>query len=410
MIFVLCMTITNVLAYDFAVENEDGVIFYYGLKELYRDGYVYVRGLEVKGMGDSDNGHYKIPSSVVINNRTFDVLWIGKEAFGKTGRSLKSVTIPSSIKGIEYQNSIPINYLYIEDLEAWCNLSIYGAPTQEKDGSSLLYYVNHWFLNNEPIEDLVIPNGITKIKRDAFRGYRLLKSVSIPNSLTEIGDCAFEDCTRLTTVIASGSMEKIGNRAFRNCSALASLTIPGVSSIGYRAFEGCVDLTSIAFPNGVGSIGDYAFQNCTGLTSVTLTNRLTTIGDYAFSGCGGLTTLTIPDNVSEIGNNAFTGCNFKTVISLNKTPPEISKETFDDNCYKTAILYVPKDTSYKYEPFWKNFVFIEEGIPVGLMQVQSDNVSIKTVYMIDGKRTETLRDGINIIKYSNGTIKKVLIQ
>lgn len=28
MIFVLCMTITNVLACDFAVENEDGVIIY----------------------------------------------------------------------------------------------------------------------------------------------------------------------------------------------------------------------------------------------------------------------------------------------------------------------------------------------------------------------------------------------
>ena len=34
MIFVLCMTITNVLAYDFAVENEDGVIIYYKLITL----------------------------------------------------------------------------------------------------------------------------------------------------------------------------------------------------------------------------------------------------------------------------------------------------------------------------------------------------------------------------------------
>lgn len=116
--------------------------------------------------------------------------------------------------------------------------------------------------------------------------------------------------------------------------------------------------------------------------------------------------------MNKIGDKAFAGCHLKTVISLIGSPPEISKETFDVSIYNNSILYVPTEKTYRYRHtrFWSDFIFIEEGIPNGLRQVHSDNASIKPVYQIDGKRTEQQRDGISIIKYSDGTTKKVLIK
>ncbi len=42
---------------------------------------------------------------------------------------------------------------------------------------------------------MTIPDGVTEIGGDAFRGCKSLTSVTIPDSVTEIGDGAFYDCT-----------------------------------------------------------------------------------------------------------------------------------------------------------------------------------------------------------------------
>ena len=43
---------------------------------------------------------------------------------------------------------------------------------------------------------VVIPEGITEIPEDAFRGCRNLESVTIPDSVTSIGDVSWPTCAR----------------------------------------------------------------------------------------------------------------------------------------------------------------------------------------------------------------------
>lgn len=57
---------------------------------------------------------------------------------------------------------------------------------------------------------------------------------------------------------------------------------------------------------------------------------------------------------------------------------------------------------------WWNFEQIVEGIPADISQPQVGKDEIKTIYQIDGTRTAKLHKGVNIIKYSDGTTKKVL--
>ena len=47
---------------------------------------------------------------------------------------------------------------------------------------------------------VVIPNGVTKIDKDAFWGCDSIKSITVPNSVTEIGSGAFSNCNELESL------------------------------------------------------------------------------------------------------------------------------------------------------------------------------------------------------------------
>lgn len=105
--------------------------------------------------------------------------------------------------------------------------------------------------------------------------------------------------------------------------------------------------------------------------------------------------------------------NIVEIISLAKEPPLIDYETFEKDTKYNATLYVPVGTTDKYKEAtgWKEFVWIEEGVPSGIMgtKVKERKSSIRH-YTLDGIETSSKKKGINIIKTKDGTTKKVLIK
>lgn len=64
--------------------------------------------------------------------------------------------------------------------------------------------------------------------------------VIIPDSVTAIGDEAFRGCKSLTSVEIPSSVTSIEYGAFLGCKSLTSIKIPtSVERIEWRAFEGC---------------------------------------------------------------------------------------------------------------------------------------------------------------------------
>lgn len=194
----------------------------------------------------------------------------------------------------------------------------------------------------------------------------------------------------------------IGNYAFAGCSNLTSVTIPNsVTSIGAAAFSGCSGLKSITIPNSVISIGYNAFDGCSGLTFVTLPNSITSIVGGSFRGCSGLTSIIIPNSVTSIGDYAFSGCNGLTEItSLNTTPPRIiGEKAFDAGAYSTATLKVPFGcrTIYGQQPYWENFLNIEEIDLSAISSITKEEFSSKVdgVYNLKGERMAVNEDNIN---------------
>ena len=210
------------------------------------------------------------------------------------------------------------------------------------------------------------------------------------------------------------SVTSIGDWAFSYCSELTSLTLPSsVTEIGYHAFYGCSGLTSLTIPSGVTSIGDWAFYGCSGLTSLTIPSGVTSIGNYAFYGCSGLTSLIIPSGVTSIGKWAFRGCSGLTSIYVYPEKlPELGIDIFNRCDAKNCTVYVPKGTydAYKSSEFGY-FEKIVEFDASGIDKVTtSTNAKEVSRYSANGQRLSAPAKGLNIVKYSDGSVKKVVVQ
>ena len=297
------------------------------------------------------SGNVIIPTTVSINNKTYQVTEIGYNAF-KDCKGLTSVTIPSTVTKIASQA-----------------------------------------FANSGLTSLSLPNGLLYIGSAAFNGCNGISSLTIPESVSHIGSEAFAGCDGITNLVwnakechANGnlstlslskvtigsqvealpvrfvsgasisqislpeSVTAIGDSAFYNCGGLTELTIPeGIMSIGNHAFEECVNLStlywnaircarngdmtthnitratignaveilpsnfvsnskiiSISIPASVKQISDYAFYYCDRITDIVIPETLQSIASYAFNGCTGLKSLTW--NAVDCDNNGEMTC------------------------------------------------------------------------------------------------------
>ena len=245
-----------------------------------------------------------------------------------------------------------------------------------------------------------------------------MTSVLIPNSVTFLEYEAFERCYNLSSVTIGKGVTFIDKEVFQDCRSLTSLTFLGnITSIGEYAFGGCFSLPSFTIPSSVTSIGDYAFYGCSNLTSVTIPDNVKKIGWYAFSGCSEMVFVIISSGVTSINEQAFGNCPKLTdVFCKANNVPSTAVNTFQGSHVEYATLHVPANAlnSYKEVAPWSYF-----GTLVELTQDDIDAIgSVKAIeevtevarYDIQGRMISKPQKGINIIRYSDGISKKVLVK
>ena len=172
--------------------------------------------------------------------------------------SLNTVTIGKNVVNIggeAFYRCYPTTY-YTGDIASWCNIKFGNFSANP------MYYSHNFYINDQEIKDLVIPNSVDSIHNYAFYGCSSLTSVTIGNSVTSIGKNAFGYCSSLTSITIPNSVTSIGESAFYGCDSLRSITIPNsVTSIGYGAFSACDSLSIVVLGKGVMSIDDRAFYD-----------------------------------------------------------------------------------------------------------------------------------------------------
>lgn len=160
-------------------------------------------------------------------------------------------------------------------------------------------------------------------------------------------------------------------------------------------------------------LGYAAFSDCSGLTSLTIPSSVTSIGESVFFGCSGLTSFTIPSSVTSIGWGAFCGCSGLTSIYVyTEKLPNMGSDVFAGCDAKKCTVYVPKGT---YDDYWLSefgyFENIVEFDPTGINNVITSNDAKElSRYSLNGQRLSAPSKGLNIVKYSDGSVKKVVVQ
>lgn len=256
------------------------------------------------------------------------------------------------------------------------------------------------FHNNQKLQKLTLPQGLTDIAAHAFSNCRL-KEIAIPKDVTCIESYAFSKCYYLERIEVSNenetytsqdgvlynkeqtellccpmgkegifvsplSVKRIGEAAFCDCWSLTGILLPDdVTDIGDKAFYYCNDLESFIIPKSVTNVGEYAFCNCSSLKGIVVPEGLTSIGIMVFDDCSSLTEITLPKALTSIGAFPFFDCNDLVVscypgsvaekyVTYNKIPykligevpaPEEVFETVQNENGVSVCAYTGNDNS-----------------------------------------------------------------
>ena len=431
-------------AYDFKV---DGICYSFS---RYSDNEVYVTYDHYPNNGGNPaytslSGDITIPSSVSYNGQDYSVTSIGEQAFSSCN-AFTSITIPNSVTSIEYSafsgcsaltsvtipnsvtsigesafsyctsltsvtipNSVTsigsgafygcsalTNVYYNGSVADWCQIEFSGILSNPLSNGA------NFYINNQLVTDLVIPDEVITIKNYAFSGCTSLTSVTIPNSVTSIGRWAFQGCSALTHIrceattpptlnddvfgmtsffqlvfVPTGTATAYANAWGNNYTYIDSeteitvhvetagqlaaaivaqgaiparvtkLTVTGtlneadfniIKSNMPRLYN--LDLSGISNT----TLPNEAFYQKRALLSIALPNGLTEIPNDAFNGCSALTSVTIPNSVTSIGSSAFYGCNALTNVYYNGSVADWCQIDFDysssNPLYNDANFYI----------------------------------------------------------------------
>lgn len=214
-------------------------------------------------------------------------------------------------------------------------------------------------LNNTSITEIKIPKEIYGVK------------------VVEVGNNAFKDANFLQQIYIPDSISKIGDQAFYQAKSLKSITIPGnVQTVGKQAFYRCMSLEEVYILYGVRSLGMAAFGLCTNLKTVS----------------SGKTTET-PDRQGFIGNQNLTIQADPSAPILNYAGSKITKAELPDDSPAAYEYYVDENGEVvikRYESNRKNPIIPDEinGNPVTrLAEGSFKDSGIDSVTLPDTLRT-----------------------
>ncbi len=185
-----------------------------------------------------------------------------------------------------------------------------------------------WFIGDDTITKVIIPEGVEKICAYAFANLTALEEVVFPSTLEAIDYGAFYGCTSLTKLTFKGenNLKIINQSAFESCNLKGTLELPSACVISDYAFAGNTSLSKIVFTDTLQSIGRYAFAGCKSVTEVTVTAPKVKYGAYVFTGCESLKNFTV--NSSVIPEGMFYECDSLEKVIVGKDVNDIGEFAF----------------------------------------------------------------------------------
>ena len=392
--------------------------------------------------------------------------YIGKGAFSST--NISSAVFPRHVKSIREWTFYKCNLLTsvtvpetVDSIDEGAFMGSWRLSEVKILGSSLQSIGKSAFKDCQSLSSINVPNSVKEIGDSAFLRCRSLSYVNIPPTLSFLGS-AFRDCRNLRKVNLPDDLSEIRDETFYHCG-IDSIIIPNsVKRIGKSAFYSC-NLSTVKLPDGLESIEDSTFCWCDfsriipstmaeegGDSCLILPPSLKHIGKYAFADNRRLTCIILPNSLKTIGYQAFSNYTdthriLKTVVipagveeigrlaffhgwGYGSPAPSLVDDLKDIYChivvpldcydcypFKTdsdKTLHVPAQSVglYRKHKYWGMFKEIvpltdeETGIRPTTMREPDDGIH----YSLSGSRISPDSKGIHLVRYDDGTVRKVI--
>lgn len=213
-----------------------------------------------------------------------------------------------------------------------------------------------WYLGDNTIEEIVIPEGIEVIGSYAFAGLTNLKKVTLPSTIKKIEVGAFYNCVNLKEVVGIEKVQFFNQSCFAN-TALVNIKLDSAIAIADYAFSSGLltigtynentetyntvevtskKLASVTLSSNTQSIGAYAFAGNTNLKTVKLGAAKLKVGQFAFTDCRALESIDI--NAAVIPNGTFYGCTSLATLNIGKDVNVIGEYAFGNTKVSTVTV------------------------------------------------------------------------
>lgn len=290
------------------------------------------------------------PSDIESVNLPYTVLSIGEEAFLGC-EALSDVVTP--------------NLIQLIGKDAFKNTAYYNNPANW-DGDVL--YLDHYLVSVKPSISgaLAVKDGTTVIAARAFYACAGLTSIQFPDSICEVGSYAFFGCTSLLSVDLNCRELYIGESAFEGCSSLHTVRLgfdgelyhPGMPGVE-QGYDTTVDQNGeiIMTPRKSDPDGRPYVYPCR-------------IRYHAFLDCTALKTVELRRTVSFIGSGVFKNCESLESITLPDTVTSLNMGVIFDNCKALkSVTFGSKLTAIGTQTFYKCPALTELSFPDGVTMV-----------------------------------------
>ncbi len=246
---------------------------------------------------------------------------------------------------------------------------------------------NYVFYKCTSLERVILPERLTEIMKGTFSDTASLEYIVIPESITKIGNDAFKGSGLKAIVFNSPVPPALGSGIFLKHNDELRVFVPSDSAEAYKKalgeysdlvnsssefdirdgvlykYFGCSE--EVTVPYEVKSIAAGAFKGNATLRSVYIGGITAGIGTEAFEGCSSLSYVYLSQSVKTIKDRAFGGCgSLARVVIDASVPPKTGKEVFPLN--DGLVIEVIDGAREVYAREWKRYekLIVENGFTV----------------------------------------------
>ena len=406
--------------------------------QLYTDGTAWVKN------GRKAQGDVTILSKIEVDGKEYTVVGINTNAF-LSNTSITSVTLPDNLKyiydgafsycyNLENINNIP---KHIENLgEKGAVFS--GTKFLDNGIKNEFFVFSDWLIKYTPQGEtakVTVPEGIFGISAYALTDAD--NTVVLPKSLRAVSATAFNsNLKHIDTgdnpvyAYKDGILFCEGTATFYKNSRLlkdevsvdgmwADVILSNAVKNGVLLIPGKVETAG----NVVKTVGGVRKGQLPGLTceKLIVDEGVKYITDYAFIYYKPLQYVDLPSTLINIGGCAF-DAKIESLVCRMPQPMEVPSNFIYYIKEFNSKVYVPKallDTYKTTETWWsiipaENFYQIEGNVPesgilASVKPIESvGKATVKAIYTLNGTKVNSLQHGINIVKMSDGTVRKVM--